>query len=226
MAYYAGWLILGGTLMTYRTARILILVAIVCLIVGGSAVQAQQKTAKQAESLSKSADSAKKQVSGVVEHLGKMLQGYNSIIDGSAKNPQSAYKKLAGDLKSTEKMLQGAQKSLQALNKEAGKFFTDWEKDLGDFSNEDLKQKSMARLEKSKGEYKALGEALGQAGEAFGPLVQNLNDQILFLGRDLSPEAIQDLQGEAEALNTQAKDVTEEVKSLVASADAKPVATD
>jgi uncharacterized protein YoxC len=226
MAYYAGWLILGGTLMTHRTARILILAAIVCLIVGGSTIQAQQKTAKQAESLSKSADNAKKQVSGVVEHLGKMLQGYNSIIDGKAKNPQSAYKKLTGDLKSTEKMLQGAQKSLQALNKEAGKFFTDWEKDLGDFSNEDLKQKSMARLEKSKGEYEALGKALGQAGEAFGPLVQNLNDQILFLGRDLSPEAIEDLQGEAEALNEQAKDVTEGVKTLVASADAKPAATD
>ena len=212
--------------MPYRTVRILILTVVACLILGGSAVLAQSKTAKQAESLSKAADDAKKQVRGVVEQLGKMLTGYNSIIDGSAKNAQSAYKKLAGDLKSTEKMLQGAQKSLQAMNKEADKFFADWEKDLGEFTNEDLKQKSMARLETSKSKYAALGESLGQAGDAFGPLVQNLNDQILFLGRDLSPEAIQDLQGEAEALNQQATEVTEEVKTLIASADAKPVEAD
>jgi len=210
--------------MFQRSAiRVLVLGIIVCLALGGTATQAQKNTAKQAESLSKAADNAKKQVGGVVDHLSKMLAGYNSIIDGSAKNAQSAYKKLAGDLKSTEKMIQGANKSVQALNKEAGKFFADWEKDLGEYSNEDLKQKSMARLEKAKAQYTTLGEKLGEARSVFAPLVQNLNDQILFLGRDLSPEAIDDLKDEAEALNQQVDEVSKKVNELVASADAKPV---
>lgn len=202
--------------------RILIVGIIACLALGGTAVLAQAKTAKQSESLSKAADDAKKQVNSVVEQVSKMLTGYNAIIDGSAKNVQSAYKKLSGDLKSTEKMLQGADKSVQAMNKEAGKFFTSWEKDLGEFSNEELKQKSMTRLEGSKARYTAIGDALSEAGKLFEPLVQNLNDQILFLGRNLSPEAISDLKDEAESLNQQAEDVTAQVKDLVASADTKP----
>ena len=206
--------------------RVLIFGVVACLVLGGTAVQAQKNTAKQTESLSKSADDAKKQVGDVVSQLDKMLKGYNSIIDGSAKNAQSAYKKLTGDLKSTEKMIQGAQKSLQAMKNEAHKFFAAWEKDLGDYSNEDLKAKSTARLETAKAKYAALGEALGEARNAFKTLVTNLNDQILFLGRDLSPEAIGDLQGEAEALNEQAKEVAEQVKTLLSSADAKPVETE
>ena len=206
--------------------RVLVFGVIACLALGGTAVQAQKNTAKQTESLSKAADDAKKQVSDVVGQLDKMLKGYNSIIDGSAKNAQSAYKKLTGDLKGTEKMIQGAQKSLQAMKKEADKFFAAWEKDLEDYSNEDLKAKSTARLKTAKAKYAALGEALGEARNAFKPLVTNLNDQILFLGRDLSPEAIEDLQDEAEALNEQAKEVAEQVKSLLSSADAKPVETE
>ena len=50
------------------------------------------------------------------------------------------------------------------------------------------------------------------------PLVQNLNDQVLFLGRDLSPEAIADLQDEAEALNQQAAEVSERIRGLLESA--------
>jgi len=199
--------------------RGLVLAVTACLVLGGTLVLAQsKKSAKEAENLSKAADNAKKSVGDVVDHLGKMLEGYNSIINGTAKNPQSAYKKLVGDLKSTEKMIQGAGKSLDAVNKDAQKYFAAWETDLESFTNEELKQKSQDRLNMSKEKYATLGEALGQASDAFVPLVQNLNDQILFLGRDLSPEAIADLQDEAEALNQQAQEVTDQVKALMESA--------
>jgi len=198
----------------------LILAVGTCLVLGGTGVHAQKKNAKAAESLAKSGENAKQAMNDLVGHLDKMLKGYNAIIDGSAKNTQSAYKKLASDLKSTEKMVQGAGKQLSALNKEAEKFFAAWDKDLKGFSNEDLKQKSQDRLDASKAKFAALGEALGQAGDAFGPLVQNLNDQILYLGRDLSPEAIADLADEAETLNQQAQEATDQVKKLMQSADA------
>jgi hypothetical protein len=200
----------------------MVLGVIVCLVLGGTAVLAQTKTAKQAENLAKAGDSAKKAINDVVTQLGDMLEGYNSIIDGTAGDPQTAYKKLAGDLKSTEKKLQGAQKSAASLDKEVQRFFGSWEKDLAKFSSDDMRQKSQARLEKSKADYAELGTALGQARDEFAPLVQNLNDQILYLGRDLSAEAIADLQDEAAALNRQAQEVTDKVNALI-SADTPEV---
>ena len=197
------------------TKRVIVSGVIVCLVLGGNAVLAKTKIAKQAENLAKAGDSAKKAINDVVTHVGNMLEGYNSIIDGAAGDPQSAYKKLASDLKSTEKMLQGAQKSAASMDKEAQKFFGAWEKDLAKFSSDEMRQKSQARLDESKADYAELGKVLGQARDEFAPLVQNLSDQILYLGRDLSAEAIADLQEEAAAVNQQAQEVTAKVNALI-----------
>ena len=66
--------------------------------------------------------------------------------------------------------------------------------------------------------YATLGETLAEARDEFAPVVRNLNDQILYLGRDLSTEAIADLQDEAEELNQQAEEATARVTELLESA--------
>ena len=66
--------------------------------------------------------------------------------------------------------------------------------------------------------YASLGETLAAAGQEFAPVIQDLNDQILFLGRDLSPEAIADLEDEAAALNQQADAAIAKVKQMLEAA--------
>jgi hypothetical protein len=174
-----------------------------------------KKSAKQADSLEKSGDNAKSAVQGVLDHLEVTLAGYNSIIDGKAGNVQSSYKKLVGDLNGTQKKIDGAKKQLQALNKEAQKFFQAWEEDLSSISSESVREKSANRLQSAKQQYASIGEMLGKAREEFAPVVQDLNDQILYLGRDLSPESVADLEDEAAALNQQAAEVTARVKAML-----------
>ena len=193
-----------------------VLVVAVCWVLTTTTVAAQsKKSAKQTASLEKAGESSKAAVQDVLDSLDKLLTGYNSIINGTAKNPQSAYKKLVGDLKGTGKKIDGAKKGLAALNKEADKFFKAWEQDLASISSESLREKSTNRMEAAKKRYASMGETLTLAAEEFTPVIQNLNDQILFLGRDLSPEAVADLQDEAEALNQQAEATTAKVKELL-----------
>ena len=196
-----------------------VVVALACvLIVAPAAIAQSKKSAKQAESLEKAGESAKQAVHDVLVSLGGLLTGYNAIIDGEAKDTQSAYKKLVGDLKGTEKKIDGAKKELSGLNKEADKFFKAWEADLASMSSESMREKSANRMELARQRYATIGETLGKAREELAPVVQNLNDQVLFLGRDLSPDAIADLQDEAAALNQQAADATARVKAMLQSA--------
>ena len=196
-----------------------VLVAAVCWVLAATTVAAQsKKSAKQTASLEKAGESSKAAVQDVLDSLGKLLTGYNSIINGTAKNPQSAYKKLVGDLKGTGKKIDGAKKQSVALNKEADKFFKAWEQDLASISSESLREKSTNRMEAAKKRYASMGETLALASDEFAPVIQNLNDQILFLGRDLSPEAVADLQDEAEALNQQAEATTAKVKEMLQAA--------
>jgi len=202
-------------------------VAVLCCLLSVTAVDAQsKKSAKQSESLEKAGESAKVSVQGSLENLNKLLVGYNAIIDGEAKDPQGAYKKLVNDLKGTQKSIDDAKKQLTALEKEAEKFFKAWEKDLAEISSDSVRDKSAKRMEAARSKYAAIGEALSAAGTELAPVVRNLNDQILFLGRDLSPEAVEDLQDEAEALNQQAAEASAKVKELVQSAGKTQIEAD
>ncbi|MEX1310952.1 MAG: DUF2959 family protein, partial [Candidatus Sulfomarinibacteraceae bacterium] len=111
--------------------------------------------------------------------------------------------------------LDGAKKQLASLSKEADKFFKAWEQDLASISSESLRAKSSDRMEDAKKRYAELGEILTAASNEFAPVMQNLNDQILYLGRDLSPEAIADLSDEAAELNAQAEAATAKVKEML-----------
>ena len=207
--------------------RLALGIAVIVLTLGAFPVNAQsKKSAKQAENLAKSAESAKASMQKALDSVGKLHDGYNSIIDGTAKNPQSTYKKLVGLLKDTQKEIDRTQKQVQAMNKEAGKFFAAWESDLNEISNEDLRQKSQTRLDASKAKYETLGQGLSEARDLFAPMLQGLNDQVVFLGRDLSPEAIADLTDEAAALNEEVRSVSEQVSSLLASADSAEAAAE
>jgi hypothetical protein len=193
-------------------------IAVCCLLAVAGAEAQSKKSAKQADNLEKAGESAKASVQDLLGHLGKMLAGYNSIVSGEAKNPQSAYKKLVGDLKSTDKKISAANKELSTMNKQADSFFKAWEQDLEEISSDSLREKSAKRLELARERYASLGETLTQARQEFAPVVQNMNDQILFLGRDLSPGAIADLQDEAEELNRQADDLKTKVEGMLQAA--------
>ena len=193
-------------------------VALCCVFTATNAQAQSKKSAKQTASLEKAGEASKAAVQDSLGSLGSLLTGYNSIINGEAKDNQKAYKKLVGDLKSTEKKIDGSKKQVAALGKEADKFFKAWEQDLASISSESLREKSAGRMTAAQQRYASLGETLAAAGQEFAPVIQDLNDQILFLGRDLSPEAIADLEDEAAALNQQADAAIAKVKQMLEAA--------
>jgi hypothetical protein len=190
-------------------------VALCCVFTATTAQAQSKKSAKQTASLEKAGEASKAAVQDSLGSLGSLLTGYNSIINGEAKDNQKAYKKLVGDLKSTKKKIDGSKKQVASLGKEADKFFKAWEQDLASISSEGLRDKSASRMEDAKKRYAELGEILTAASNEFAPVMQNLNDQILYLGRDLSPEAIADLEDEAAELNAQAEAATAKVKEML-----------
>jgi len=86
----------------------------------------------------------------VLDHVEGMLKSYNAIVGGTSKNATSDYKKLANDLKATDKKIQSASKGTDALGKQSQKFFTQWEKELAEYSSDSMREKSQARLDAAK----------------------------------------------------------------------------
>jgi hypothetical protein len=202
----------------WRGRATVIVISVCCLVAAPMAQAQSKKSAKQTASLEKAGEASKAAVQDVLTSLGSLLAGYNAIINGEAKDNQKAYKKLVGDLNGTQKKIDASKKQLTSLGKEADKFFKAWEQDIASISSESLREKSAGRMKVAQQYYASLGETLAAAGGEFAPVMQNLNDQILYLGRDLSPEAIADLEDEAAELNAQAEAATAKVKAMLETA--------
>jgi chromosome segregation ATPase len=135
------------------------------------------------------------------------LNSYNAIIGGDVADNRKAYKQLNKNLNKTKAEREKVRNRSANMQAAADKLFTDWEASLNDISSMDLRERSMERMNNTKGRYDDLLAAGRAAGEEFDPFITNLNDQIVFLGNDLNPAAIAELEPDAKKLNAQAEDV-------------------
>jgi len=186
------------------------------LLASGVARAQSTQAAKDGKKLVRAGDAAQQAVSELTVHVREVVDDYNAIVYGSTKKPESSYKRLSSHRAGVDRKIQAAMQSVEDMNARAAQYFTDWEAELERYTSASVRDKSAARLESTKQRYATIAESLAEAREAFVPLLGSLDDQLLFLGRDLSPGAVADLGDEALELNRRAEDVFVTVDDLMA----------
>ena len=121
-------------------------------------------------------------------------------------------------MKTAGRMIESAGNSVTAMNEQAERLFAGWQAEIDKMPDADLKERNQGRLDARKERYAALSEVLGKAGKELSPFVTLLNDQIAFLGNDLSDDAILDLQDEAKELNEMATVMADNIAELLGTA--------
>ena len=179
-----------------------------------------------------SAQSANKQIDKLIDRAGDMVSAmraarlqigttvddYNTIIDGKAEENRAAYKQLQKSLKKSEKSAAAVGEQAEKMDLAASEYFASWEASLSEFTSDEMRARSEERMKETRQRYDGILQAGREAGDAFRPFVTLLKDQIVFLGHDLNPAAIEDLQDEAEKLNSQAEEVFSKVDETYRSA--------
>jgi hypothetical protein len=140
---------------------------------------------------------------------------YNMLIAGEAEKPESTYKKLVKALEKSEKVAEKTGDRVEKMQKQADKVFNAWAEGLESFENESLKELGKQRMDASKQRYDGMIERMTLAGEAYHPLVSSLNDQVKFMGFDLSPAAMSELQGPAQELNGMAEELFARIDAVL-----------
>ena len=196
--------------------RAVVLAALACIL-GASAGAgiAQQGGSKQAEKFLSKSEETRKAIEQTRGQIQETMELYHSIIGGEAKKPASVYKKLSGAVDQCDKMASGIGKKVEAMNKEGEKFFQAWEKELEGYSSESFRSRVQERLDHARGRFDKMNERMVEAGEIYDPFITSLRDQVLFLGRDLGPDAVALLQGEAEKLSGTADELFAKIDQIL-----------
>ena len=157
-------------------------------------------------------EDAKKEIQTTLEQFGQVVS-----YDGG--DLESTYKKLNGELENSEDGAKTVRKKIADVESVADALFSEWETELGQYSNADLRRKSQAKLTQTKSRYKEMLSAMKRAEQRIEPVLKPLRDQVLYLKHNLNARALAAIKGELVKVDAQVDQLVKDMNRSIAEAD-------
>lgn len=142
------------------------------------------------------------------------LEQFQALTNFKGGDLEAEYKKLSGQYDSCESRAASVTKKVNSVDKVANDLFAEWETELGQYTDPNLRQQSQQKLTETKSRYAVLIAAMRKSEQKMQPVLKAFKDQVLFLKHNLNAEAIASLHTTAAGIDT---DVSQLVKDMEAS---------
>ena len=119
-----------------------------------------------------------------------VLANYSSIVDANSGDIRTKYNKLNRECKRARSITKDISRKVKDVEKVGKPLFREWEDDLDEYENEDMRRSSEEQLDLTRRNYlKCVHSIKSCQGKVEGVLV-SLNDQMLFLSHNLNSKAL------------------------------------
>ena len=123
------------------------------------------------------------------------LDKFKSVTNFSGGNLEAKYNELNAEYERCEKRAAAVSSQIASVNEVAQSLFKEWEGELAQYSNPELKAKSQEEMQATKSRYGQLISAMRAAEAKMKPVQSAFRDQVLFLKHNLNAQAIASLEG-------------------------------
>lgn len=157
-------------------------------------------------------EDAKQEIQTTLEQFGK-------VVSYEGGDLEATYKKLNGELENSEDSAKSVRKKITDVESVADALFSEWEQELGQYSNADLRRKSQAKLTQTKSRYRDMLAAMKRAEQRIEPVLKPLRDQVLYLKHNLNARALSAIKGELVKVDAQVDQLVKDMNRSIAEAD-------
>jgi hypothetical protein len=142
------------------------------------------------------------------------LEQFTAVVGYEGGELEKTYKRLKTEFERSQERAQAVHKRISDVQEVAKALFREWQAELDDYTNANLKNLSQQRLEQTQERYARLIEAMQRAETRIDPVLASFSDQVLFLKHNLNAQAIASLEDELVTVRT---DVSTLLKAMEAS---------
>jgi len=150
------------------------------------------------------------------EQFKSALEKFSEVVNYQGGELQKEYDQMKSELDKSEAKAAKVRERIDAVQDVAEALFTEWEKELDQYSNERYRKSDEELLTKTKQNYAKLMGAMKRAESKMEPVLSAFRDQVLYLKHHLNARAVASLQDELDNIET---DVTSLVAEMEASID-------
>lgn len=132
---------------------------------------------------------------------------------------EKAYNSLKGDYDGCTAQAEAVRKRIRDMETVASDLFTEWEKEIAQYSSPTLQANSRQQLQATRERYEGLHVALKNAEKAMTPVLTQFKDYVLYLKHNLNAQAIASLKGEATNIQAEITKLIAQMNQSIAKAD-------
>lgn len=163
-------------------------------------------------------DDARDAQSAAKEQFVSALDNYRELININGGDLEKTYDRLNAAYKRSESRAGEVSDRIRAVERVAGDLFDEWEGEIEEYSDADLRRRSTQLLAATRDDYEDVIRAMRRAEASMGPVLTLFNDQVLILRHNLNARAIGSLQAELEAVEQATSALIREMEEAIAEA--------
>ena len=163
---------------------------------------------------------AQKSQQDAQEEFKTALQRFREVVDVDGGTLEQKYEKLDGELKRAEDRAKKVDDRVKAVKQVSKDLFSEWQKELGNYSNRQMRAESERQLRGTKQRTEALIKSMEKAQARIEPVLTPLRDRVLFLKHNLNAKALGALTKELTTVQGDVDLLVADLQQSISEADA------
>ena len=147
------------------------------------------------------------------------LEQFNSVVKLEETDLKKAYDKLNSEYEDSKAAAENVSKRIDKVESVSAALFEEWQTELDQYQNRDLRRSSQEQLEKTRIHYREMLASMHQAEKSMEPVLRIFNDNVLFLKHNLNAQAIGSLQSEFANLKGEIDRLVTKMNTAIAESD-------
>ncbi len=147
------------------------------------------------------------------------LERFRSVVATEGGSLEDKYNELNKQLERSEDRARDIRNRVKSVKDVADDLFKEWEKELGQYKDRELRAESQRELRQTKQRAQTVIAAMEKAQKRVDPVLQPLRDRVLFLKHNLNASAIGALDKELLAISGNVDALVADLESSIAEAE-------
>ncbi|MCQ8103447.1 DUF2959 domain-containing protein [Methylomonas sp. SURF-2] len=147
------------------------------------------------------------------------LEQFTAVAQFKGGDLETVYGKLNAEYEASVKKADEVNKRIGDIEDVSEALFSEWETELTQYSNAELRKNSQQKLLATRQQYKQLLSAMRQAEAKIKPVLSVFRDQVLFLKHNLNAQAIASLKGQLAGVQTDVSALVAAMEKSINEAD-------
>ncbi len=153
------------------------------------------------------------------EQFESALAQFRSIVTVEGGELEKTYEQLNDEYEDSVASAENIRERIDSVESVAEDLFDEWEDELDRYSSDALRRDSESKLKSTRQKYNQLIGLMRNSEERLDPVLQAMEDQVLFLKHNLNTQAIASLREEAVRIDSDVEQLITALKQSIAEAD-------